>query len=300
MPFSTIAGHRQKIDPAGGHAVPPLFQCRAMCLLPGRWAAIRKKGGEVEESDRNYQELVKCGSLRAMIYAGSGALLILLVTVSASADQVINDDLIVVGSVCVGFDCVNNESFGFDTIRLKENNLRIKFEDTSTIEGFASNDWSIVINDSGTGGTSHFSIVDDTAGETLFRLCAVADTTCTPILPTTIDLSDVESNVAANSQRLDAHEQRLDSLDWRVDRNRRDIDRNKEGVAMALALSGSAYLSASENFSLSANYGHFQGSNAIGFGAAVRVADRISLNGGLGLGLEEDTVGGRAGMRIGW
>ena len=46
-------------------------------------------------------------------------------------DQVIPDDLIVQGSGCVGFDCVNNESFGFDTIRLKENNLRIKFEDTS-------------------------------------------------------------------------------------------------------------------------------------------------------------------------
>ncbi len=52
------------------------------------------------------------------------------VTHIAEADQVIPDDLIVQGSVCVGFDCVNNESFGFDTIRMKENNLRIKFEDT--------------------------------------------------------------------------------------------------------------------------------------------------------------------------
>jgi hypothetical protein len=47
-------------------------------------------------------------------------------------DQVIADDQIVQGSLCVGLDCVNNENFGFDTIRLKENNLRIKFEDTST------------------------------------------------------------------------------------------------------------------------------------------------------------------------
>ena len=46
-------------------------------------------------------------------------------------DQVIPDDLIVQGSACVGLDCVNNESFGFDTIRLKENNTRIKFDDTS-------------------------------------------------------------------------------------------------------------------------------------------------------------------------
>ena len=42
------------------------------------------------------------------------------------------DDVIVDGSLCVGFDCVNGESFGFDTIRVKENNTRIRFYDTST------------------------------------------------------------------------------------------------------------------------------------------------------------------------
>jgi hypothetical protein len=35
-------------------------------------------------------------------------------------DQVIADDLIVQGSICAGLDCVNNESFGFDTIRLRK------------------------------------------------------------------------------------------------------------------------------------------------------------------------------------
>ena len=35
-------------------------------------------------------------------------------------DQVIPDDLIVQGSTCTGFDCVDNESFGFDTLRLKD------------------------------------------------------------------------------------------------------------------------------------------------------------------------------------
>ena len=51
-------------------------------------------------------------------------------------DFVINDDLIVDGSACIGFDCVNGESFGFDTVRLKENNLRIKFDDTSVAASF--------------------------------------------------------------------------------------------------------------------------------------------------------------------
>ena len=44
------------------------------------------------------------------------------------ADVVHNDDVIVDGSLCVGFDCFNGYSFGFDTIVLRENNLRIVFD----------------------------------------------------------------------------------------------------------------------------------------------------------------------------
>jgi hypothetical protein len=78
-------------------------------------------------------------------------------------DQVIADDLIVQGSACVGLDCVNNESFGFDTIRLKENNTRIKFDDTSTGTGFPNHDWQLTANDSASGGANKFSIEDITA-----------------------------------------------------------------------------------------------------------------------------------------
>ena len=67
-------------------------------------------------------------------------------------DQVIPDDLIVQGSACVGLDCVNNESFGFDTIRVKENNDRIQFDDTSSSAGFATNNWQIRANSSASGG----------------------------------------------------------------------------------------------------------------------------------------------------
>lgn len=78
-------------------------------------------------------------------------------------DQVIPDDLIVQGSTCTGFDCVDNESFGFDTLRLKENNLRIHFDDTSSSAGFPSNDWRIIANDSASGGANKFVIEDSTA-----------------------------------------------------------------------------------------------------------------------------------------
>ena len=77
-------------------------------------------------------------------------------------DQVIPDDLIVQGSICAGLDCVNNENFGFDTIRMKENNTRLQFDDTSTSAGFPTNNWQIRANDSG-GGTSFLGIVDQGA-----------------------------------------------------------------------------------------------------------------------------------------
>ncbi len=92
----------------------------------------------------------------------------------APRDQQILDDLIVDGSACIGLDCVNGESFGFDTLRLKENNLRIHFHDTSTSASFPSNDWRIVINDSSNGGGNYFGIEDTTAARNPFRIEAGA------------------------------------------------------------------------------------------------------------------------------
>jgi hypothetical protein len=89
-------------------------------------------------------------------------------------DQVIPDDLIVQGSTCTGFDCVNGESFGFDTLRLKENNLRIHFEDTSASAGFPANDWRIVANDSASGGANKFVIEDSTAARNPVTIEAAA------------------------------------------------------------------------------------------------------------------------------
>jgi hypothetical protein len=78
----------------------------------------------------------------------------------AAPDDVIPDDLIVQGSACVGLDCVNGEVFGFDTIRLKENNDRIQFDDTSTSAGFPTNNWQIRANSSASGGESFLGFVD--------------------------------------------------------------------------------------------------------------------------------------------
>ncbi|MCP5102836.1 MAG: tail fiber domain-containing protein [bacterium] len=79
------------------------------------------------------------------------------------------DDVIITGSLCVGWDCANGESFGYDTVKLKENNLRLYFEDTSA-GSFPSGDWRIRINDTTSGGASYFAVEDGTNGRTPFRI----------------------------------------------------------------------------------------------------------------------------------
>jgi hypothetical protein len=91
-------------------------------------------------------------------------------------DVVTADDEIIQGSLCVGLDCVNNESFGFDTIRLKENNTRIKFQDTSTSAGFPNVNWQLTANDSNSGGANKFSIEDITNSKVPFTVTAAAPT----------------------------------------------------------------------------------------------------------------------------
>jgi hypothetical protein len=93
-----------------------------------------------------------------------------------AADQVILDDLIVKGNECIGTDCVNNETFGSDTLRIKTLTPRIKLDDTSSSPGFPFNDWQITANDPDTGGANKFSIDDITGAKVPFTLTAGAPT----------------------------------------------------------------------------------------------------------------------------
>ncbi len=100
-----------------------------------------------------------------------------VVASTAAAQQVINEDLVVRGSQCVGARCDGAPKFGLDTIRLREEDLRIKFEDTSTSFLVPSSDWQITINDVGWGGLNKFAIdevTDQDQPRTLFTLEAGA------------------------------------------------------------------------------------------------------------------------------
>ena len=165
-------------------------------------AASREKGNSAEVM----QELQKSGQLPATVSVQSGSFLIENGAARVGApgedaeprsnpngevqtqskkkgggtvtiqDVVTADDVIIQGSACIGLDCVNNESFGFDTIRLKENNTRIKFDDTSTSAGFPANDWQLTANDSASGGANKFSIEDITGAKVPFTITGNAPT----------------------------------------------------------------------------------------------------------------------------
>lgn len=94
--------------------------------------------------------------------------------ISKPLDEVIYDDLIVDGSLCVGNDCYSGYAFGFDTIVLMENNLRIYFDDTSNTSSFPNNDWRIVVNDTTDGGGAYFAVQDVTGGLMPFTIEAGA------------------------------------------------------------------------------------------------------------------------------
>jgi hypothetical protein len=83
---------------------------------------------------------------------------------TSQATEVILDDLVVLGSECVGFDCVNGQEFSFTTLLLKENNLRVFFHDTSSTSSFPTNDWEIIANDSANEGASFLGFADRLPG----------------------------------------------------------------------------------------------------------------------------------------
>jgi len=79
------------------------------------------------------------------------------------ADSLIETNLIVTNTpdvaVCVGQDCVSGESFTEgEKMRLKENNLRIRLENTSIDPVELDRSWSIEANSSRNNGASYFDV----------------------------------------------------------------------------------------------------------------------------------------------
>jgi hypothetical protein len=144
-------------------------------VSPARWPKIRKsmeRAGLEQEEGIAQESLSQTGHFQvqdnAIVTGGPPEGL------SGAKDVLHYDDVIITGSLCVGFDCADGESFGFDTIILKEHNLRIYFNDTSYTASYPTNAWRITINDSTNGGASYFSVDDVDDGTSIFKIEAGA------------------------------------------------------------------------------------------------------------------------------
>jgi hypothetical protein len=122
------------------------------------------------------------------------------------------------------------------------------------------------------------------------------------------DIELVTTDQAGNLASISA-EDILDTLDFDgvFDEIHRDIKDVEEGVAVAMATEDPD-LVADESFGIKASYGNFKGSDALGVAMSGVLArdmfedgrGRLTLSGGLGIGLQEDNVGGRVSTQITW
>ncbi len=129
-----------------------------------------KRSESAASATRGLGEMKKFDSQSGYFTVSGGAFIVGGTEATPEKDQQFLDDVIVVGSLCAGLDCANGESFGFDTLRLKENNLRIHFQDTSTSASFPSTDWRLLANETSNGGKNLFAIEDSTAGRRPFTV----------------------------------------------------------------------------------------------------------------------------------
>jgi len=107
------------------------------------------------------------------------------------------------------------------------------------------------------------------------------------------DLSALENKTNANTAAI---QQNTASIQGNSGR----IDEAFEGAALGLAMAGTFLPQPGESVRLSGNWGNFEGSNAVAFSGAMALGTQTFVTAGVGVGLEEDTVGGRAGVSYGW
>jgi len=116
----------------------------------------------------------------------------------------------------------------------------------------------------------------------------------------------VDATDAATKGYVDAHMgmpphalHQLNSLNNQINQAFKKINENTEGIAVAMAMGGLA-LPDKKAFAISANFGFYDGEQAFGTQAAIRLTDTFALTGGVGAGLQQGKVGGRVGFMAAW
>ena len=124
-------------------------------------------------------------------------------------------------------------------------------------------------------------------------------TNTSDIATNTANIATNTANIAANTNNIALLDGRVGSLESGLNAVNGRIDKAFEGSAMALAMAGSG-LPGDKNYAVSLNWGTFEGENAFAGSAQARISDHVILSGGIGVGANNHTVGGRAGVTVAW
>lgn len=125
-------------------------------------------------------------------------------------------------------------------------------------------------------------------------------------LVTTDASGNLASDGGALQAKVDANMMVGQENGLAIDRNKQRAEENEEGAAVSIALSDPD-LYAGKTFAVKGNWGIFEGSNALGVSAKGLLADnlfgqgdQLTLSGGIGWGVNENTVGGRVSGQVSW
>ena len=120
-------------------------------------------------------------------------------------------------------------------------------------------------------------------------------------------ISQNQARIANTEASLQQLQTEFEQLDLTVDtlasqfvHAQENIEKNSAGIAIANALAGSTWLQSNERVAFSANWGHFDGHDAVAFSGAARLGRNISANAAIGTLPDRGEIGARAGVRFGW
>jgi len=107
----------------------------------------------------------------------------------------------------------------------------------------------------------------------------------------------VDTAIAGVGAQVD---QAIGALNSRIDDVSHRTTKATAGVAMAFAMAGVPTVLPNERVAFTMNYGNFQGQNGVAINGAMRLHDHLQLTAGVGYATNQNIVGARAGLRVGW
>ena len=246
-----------------------------------------------------------------------------------SGAVIVDDDAEVTGALSVGSNLAVTGTTTTD--QLNANNANVAGTTTTdqlnannaNVAGTTTTGFLSVTNDATVGNDlavmNNVSVGNDlgvTRDATVGRNLVVAGTTSTntlnvgtgglsvaagaPISMGGNRVQDVATPIAGtDAVNKDYVDSGLAAANMRINNAFKKIDENTEGVAVAIAMGGIA-IPQGKDFAVSANMGFYDSRQAFAAQSAIRLDETFTLNGGVGIGLNNNKVGGRIGVTAAW